>query len=317
MTTVLALRALGLGDALTGVPALRGLRRRWPDAELVLAAPPEVGQWLQSLAVVDRVLPTRGLEPLGWDGPPPDVAANLHGHGPESSRLLLALAPTELVAFACPEAGVDDGLPWPEKGHEVDRWVRLVREAGGFCSAEDLRLGPVGRRGHHVVVHPGAASRSRRWPAERWAEVAAALAAGGRRVVVTGTAPERELCERVAAAPDVENRCGEDDLAGLDEIVGSAALVLCGDTGTAHLATARATPSVLLFGPVAPAAWGPRVDPALHCVLWRPEASDAPGDPHGDEVDPRLAAISVDEVLVAARALLGEPALSLPRAPVS
>ncbi|MFW5472808.1 glycosyltransferase family 9 protein [Knoellia sp. CPCC 206450] len=316
MSTVLVLRALGLGDALTGVPALRGVRRRWPEAELVLAAPPEVGGWLRSLAVVDRVLPTRGLEPLEWDGPPPDVAVNLHGRGPESHRLLLDLAPAELVAFRCDEAGVDDGLPWPDEDHEVDRWVRLVREAGGFCSPEDLRLGPVGRRGHHVVVHPGAASPSRRWPAARWAEVAGAMAGRGRAVVVTGTAPERELCEQVAAAPGVENRCGEDDLAGLDELVGSADLVLCGDTGTAHLATARATPSVLLFGPVAPAAWGPRIDPTLHRVLWRPEASDGPGDPHGSELDPRLAAITVDEVLAAAASLLDEPALSPPRARV-
>ena len=36
---VLALRALGLGDALTGIPALRGIRRAWPDRFIALAAP--------------------------------------------------------------------------------------------------------------------------------------------------------------------------------------------------------------------------------------------------------------------------------------
>ena len=39
MTEVLVLRALGLGDLLTSVAAIRGLRRAWPGARLVLAAP--------------------------------------------------------------------------------------------------------------------------------------------------------------------------------------------------------------------------------------------------------------------------------------
>ena len=49
---VLALRALGLGDALTGVPALRGLRRAFPGHRLVLAAPAGVGGWLRDLGRV-------------------------------------------------------------------------------------------------------------------------------------------------------------------------------------------------------------------------------------------------------------------------
>jgi ADP-heptose:LPS heptosyltransferase len=64
---VLALRALGLGDALTGVPALRGLRRRWPAARLVLAAPPGPGGWLRDLGLVDAVLPAAGIAPLAPD----------------------------------------------------------------------------------------------------------------------------------------------------------------------------------------------------------------------------------------------------------
>jgi hypothetical protein len=80
---VLVLRALGLGDALTGIAALRGVRRAWPDRVLVLAAPSLVGDWLRGLGLVDEVLPTAGLLRLFW--PPADwvdvrghVAVNLH-----------------------------------------------------------------------------------------------------------------------------------------------------------------------------------------------------------------------------------------------
>ena len=66
----------------------------------------------------------------------------------------------------------------------------------------------------------------------------------------------------------------------------------CGDTGVAHLATAYRRPSVVLFGPVAPALWGPPPRPQ-HVVLWH---GDGTGDPWGTDLDPALARITVDEV---------------------
>jgi ADP-heptose:LPS heptosyltransferase len=306
--SVLALRALGLGDLLTAVPALRGARRHWPAARLTLAAPAALGGWLRDLGLVDEVLPAHGLAPLP-PVPPPDVALNLHGSGPQSHRLLLDARPRHLVAFGCPEAGFGDGPSWRVE-HEVDRWVRLLRSVGAECSVEDLRLPAGGPRGAHVVVHPGAASPSRRWPAERWAAVARALGADGRRVVVTGTADEAAACATVAAAAGGDSgavdRCGRDDLASLADLVASAALVLSGDTGVAHLATAFGTPSVVLFGPVDPDLWGPRVDPDLHAVLWH-GSPDRPGDPHATVLDPALARIAVEEVLDAAGGLLARP----------
>ena len=309
MTTVLALRALGLGDALTGIPALRGLRRAHPGARLVLAAPAGVGGFLASFGVVDDVLDTAGLQPLPWAGEPPDVAVNLHGRGPQSHRLLREVRPGRMVAFACPEAGYRDGPPWPAQAHEVDRWCELVRWAGGHCSPDDLRL-PGPREGSHVVLHPGAASGSRRWPAERWAAVAAELARRGRDVVVTGVPAEADLCARVTAAhPGVRDACGNSSLAELADLVASAALVLCGDTGIAHVATAFGTPSVLLFGPVPPALWGPRIDTDRHTVLWHPHDDDPVGDPHAESTDVRLMRVEVDEVLAAAEERLTAAAI--------
>jgi ADP-heptose:LPS heptosyltransferase len=316
--TVLVLRALGLGDALTGVAALRGVRRAWPGHAVVLAGPEEPGTWLARLGVVDDVLPARALEPLAWHGAGRHVAVGLHGRGPQSHRVLQGTDPARLVAFACPEAD-HPGPEWDDAEHEVLRWCRLVRGAGGECGPEDLRLVPpvpAAARGRHVVVHPGAAAASRRWRADRWARVAAGLSARGLDVVVTGSAAERELGARVCDGARSEGRGSArfDDVAGtldlptLADVVATARLLVSGDTGVAHLATALGTPSVTLFGPTPPSAWGPAIDQELHAVIWHGDPA-APGDPHGVVVDPALDGVTVEEVLAAAEPLLGrEPA---------
>lgn len=306
---VLVLRALGLGDALTGVAPLRGVRRAWPDRRVVLAGPAGLGGWFVELGVVDAVLPASGLAPLEVSGPGGHVAVNLHGRGPQSHRLLAATGPARTVAFACPEAGhpagPDDVAPeFRADEHEVARWCRLVSAAGGPCGTEDLRL-PVTPDAEHagaVLLHPGAASGSRRWPVERWRAVARELAGAGHHVLVTGSAAEAELCGRVVAeVPGARSLAGELDLPRLAAVVAGARLLVCGDTGVAHVATAVGTPSVLLFGPTPPAAWGPAVDQERHVVLWH---GSGWGDPHADDVDPALAAITVPEVLTAAGRLL-------------
>ncbi len=95
-------------------------------------------------------------------------------------------------------------------------------------------------------------------------------------------------------------------LAELLELVASSPLLLAGDTGVAHVATAVRTPSVLLFGPTDPARWGPAVDvvapSALHRVLW-PAEPGRTGDPHADDPDPVLLRTSAHDVLEAVRAV--------------
>jgi ADP-heptose:LPS heptosyltransferase len=91
---------------------------------------------------------------------------------------------------------------------------------------------------------------------------------------------------------------GQTTLAGLAALTASARLVIAGDTGLAHLASAYARPSVTLLGPVPPAQWGPPRHPR-HQVLWH-GADGYRGDPHGSQTGPALAAITVPEVLAAA-----------------
>lgn len=316
--TVLVLRALGLGDLLTAVPALRGLRRAYPRHLLALAAPAQLGELAGLTGAVDELLPTAGLVPLAV--PPPEVAVNLHGRGPQSIAVLRALRPGRLLTHAHPEHPEVAGPRWQDDLHEVRRWCRLLGSAGIACDPADLGLHrpaePSPAPGA-IVVHPGAGFPARQWPAERYAAVARELARGGRPVVVTGDAGQRRLAERVAAGaglPDGAVLAGRTTLGQLAALVAGADLVVCGDTGMAHLATAYGTPSVVLFGPVAPRHWGPPSDRRQHVALWAGQT----GDTFADRPDPGLLRITTGEVLAAAaaarRRLLTAPSAAAGRA---
>lgn len=307
---LLVLRALGLGDLLAGVPALRALRRAYPHHELVLAAPAELAPAASATGVVDRLLPAsapnRAVPPtLCWDGPPPDIAVDLHGNGPPSHVLLHALRPRRLLAFAHPQTPGIEGPEWRAEEHERDRWCRLLIHYGIHADPADLLLprpsAPSPAPGA-VVLHPGAAAPSRCWPVDRFGAVATALRERGLRVVVTGGAGEDDLVASLAQRaelPDSDLFMGGLAFGPLSALVAEACAVISGDTGIAHLAVAHATPSVTLFGPVPPSRWGPPRTPR-HRALWHPGPD---GDPHGRQPDPALLRITPREVLAAADAL--------------
>jgi ADP-heptose:LPS heptosyltransferase len=189
---------------------------------------------------------------------------------------------------------------WRADEHEVARWCRLCTESGLPADPADLVLTPPpgGASPSFTLVHPGAAAPGRRWPPDRFAAVARRLATAGHAVRVTGSKSERELASRVAQRAGLPERCvlaGRTSLAELAGLVASARLVVSGDTGMSHLATAFARPSVTLFGPVPPAEWGPPRRPR-HQVLWAGKPGYR-GDPHGVELDLALAAITVEQVL--------------------
>jgi len=303
----LALRALGLGDFLAGIPALKLLERAFPDHELVLAAPAVFAPLVDLVPAVDRLAPTGELMPLASEFQAVDVAVDLHGNGPASRHLLSDLAPHQLAGFANAAAGLV-GPSWFAGEHEVRRWCRLVSEA--FDVGPDPWPGVAGAVGVPsvsmpaglTIVHPGAAAESRRWPPERFAEVAIELRRRGHRVVVTGGATEHDLADRVADRSGATTMLGL-SLTELFALVAGARLVVSGDTGIAHVASNYRTLSVVLFGPVSPAAWGPPPDPR-HVVLFH---GDGRGDPHGTATDPSLLEITVHEVLDAEDRLAALP----------
>jgi ADP-heptose:LPS heptosyltransferase len=139
-----------------------------------------------------------------------------------------------------------------------------------------------------------------------WAVTVEALAADGHRVLVTGSASERELTAEVAGSNGIDLG-GRTDFRRLAAILKAARAVVVGNTGPAHLAAAVRTPVVSLFSPVVPAdRWAPwRVpsvvlgDQQAPCRDTRARTCPVPGHPCLDQVSP-------DEVVIAVRKLIEE-----------
>jgi ADP-heptose:LPS heptosyltransferase len=294
--TVLALRALGLGDFFTGLPALAMLREALPAEHIVLAVPDPFREFALLSKSVDATVHGHELTPLIDPPEMPELAIDLHGNGPGSRALLEATRPARLIGYG------HHGLAWDAGEHEVERWCRLIREglparalptpsvAGRLPIPPDVTV-PAGR----TVVHCGAKSASRRWPPARFVRVAAALRELGHDVVITGGPDEQHLAGQIADEAHVAT-VSPPTLGEFVALIAHARLLISGDTGAAHVATNYATPSVILFGPVSPALWGPPADPR-HQVLWH---GDGTGNPHGEELDPALFRIREGEVLAAA-----------------
>jgi len=184
----------------------------------------------------------------------------------QNLRLCEALA-------ACAGRPVPVASPWPELKLEFHPTVADDEFAQALLADTDslsgrpklsqstLRL---------VAIHPGAGAPVKLWPPERWAIVADALAERwGARVLLTGSASERDLVSRVAAI----TRSGPTDLAGrtnlgqLGALFRRCDLVLGADSGPLHLAVAVGARTLHLYGPVNPAAFGPWGPPQRQVVL--------------------------------------------------
>lgn len=302
--TLLALRALKLGDLLVAVPALHALRRAFPNHRLVLATTGWLRPIVDLVDAVDELLPTPGLsQPLGVPAGVTDVAVNLHGRGPESGGLISAVAPRRLIAHRPDDPA---GPEWIDGILERIRWTRLLDAYGIPADPEEVRIRRPAREpvvGGAAVVHVGAFHGARHWPVERFAAVAARLRANGHHVVVTGGTDDRARADAVAAGariPEADVLAGMLDLAEFAAVVASARVVVTADTGAAHLASAYGIPSAVIFGPAPPEEWGPPAS-GPHIVLT--DASRRRGDVFTDEPDPALLAVTVDDVLDAIAAL--------------
>ncbi|MFM8472321.1 MAG: glycosyltransferase family 9 protein, partial [Candidatus Kapaibacterium sp.] len=143
---------------------------------------------------------------------------------------------------------------------------QLVRPIVRDAARDDVRrlLAERGISGSEriIIIHPAGGGSAPVWPAERFAELAPRLAAEpGTRIVVTGTAAERDVCRRVAESDvSVIDLCGCCSLDGMMALCERATLLVANSTGVLHIAAALGTRVVGIF-PSTPSMsakrWGP------------------------------------------------------------
>jgi ADP-heptose:LPS heptosyltransferase len=282
MSRILAVRLDNDGDVLLAGPAIRALAAGADRVTLLCG--PRGRQAAAMLPGADEVIVWRAP----WIDPEPErvdrdhvealverVAAVRAGaavifgsfhQSPLPTALLLRLAGVPWIGATSvdyPGSLLDLRHRIDDDVHEVERSLDLARAAGFDLPPGDggeLRVtGASTARpaDGYVVVHPGASVPARAWAPERNAALVDALAASGRRVVVTGAASERALTDFVAGGAAIDLG-GATDLPGLAGVLAGADAVVVGNTGPAHLAAAVGTPVVSLFAPTVPA------------VRWRP-----------------------------------------------
>lgn len=280
---IAVLRANGLGDFIFALPALRALRLRFPDAQLVLLGKPWHKRFLTGRGpVVDDVV---ALPPITGVGVPPeqgaredpraidaciaglrerrfDLAFQMHGGGRYSNPFIGQIGARHSFGLHTPDAlRLERSVPYMRLQNERLRLLEVAALAGAHTRELDPRLPVLVRdevelesvlrlpNAPLAVLNPGATDPRRRWPPARFARVGDALAAAGAAVVVQGDASERVLTAAVVAAMtrpaiDVGGRLSLDGLAAL---LGHACIVVGNDSGPLHLAQAVGAATVGLY----------------------------------------------------------------------
>jgi len=201
--------------------------------------------------------------------------------------------------------------------HVVEQGVNLVQELAGISGlrtefslprdpeAEAWRDAELERRSirGYIVIAPGAGWGAKRWPAERYGEVARQLGGWGLQTLVNSGPGEETLARAVVDASDGAAQALSCTLGQLIALARRARLFIGGDTGPIHLAAALGVNVVGIYGPTDPARNGPFGSKAV--VLRDPDSKTS----HARHADPEvgLLKISAQDACDAAKSLLREP----------
>lgn len=231
-----------------------GLRARRYEAALLLTNS-------FSTALIARVagIPRR----VGYDrdGRGMLLTERLHAPELEGSRAgRRRWAPVTAVEYYLRAAraflGEDDG---DASAQAHDCALELATSERDEAKAGELLAGAgIGEGEAYGIVNPGGNDARKRWPADRFGEIAAWLARErGMRVLVNGSPGEAEIVRAVVEGAGEEARAASlvelgVTLAALKAVIRRASLVVTNDTGPRHIAAAFGTPCVALFGPTDP-----------------------------------------------------------------
>jgi ADP-heptose:LPS heptosyltransferase len=251
------------------LPALRALRRAHPRAQIDAVGPPAL--WSVAGSLVDRVVSIdRPLfAPLLAGRPSPELREWLAG---TTLGVLWTAHDRSEVLRAAGVPRVIHRSPYPPPGIHAARWLLegleapwdeavleppLVIPTPGERDAGRRILSGMGLNAP-VILHPGAGAAWKRWPAERFAGLAAKLRRRGTPVaLLEGPADAPAVADVLSRLTGPVAVIREGSPRALAAILAAARLFVGNDSGPTHLAAAVGTPTVALFGPTDPASWSP------------------------------------------------------------
>jgi heptosyltransferase-1 len=298
---ILLIRTSALGDVVHCLPVLTALRRHFPGAKIgwvvegamapVLAGHPDLDELLVVRLRAWRKKPF-SRETLrqvaefrdALDRFAPDVTLDLMGNHKAGFLSALTLCDRR-IGPARPWRREPSSAFWISEPaeihgtHAVDRALSLLdalgmpQEPADFGGSKIFRPEPDQLPGNlpeppFLLIHPGAGWPSKRYPPERWGEVARRLRETTGLPTWVPVAPgEEELAAEVEATGGGAVRMMPADLPTLAALLRRARLVMGGDSGPTHLAHALGTPVLMLMGPTDPARHGPYGAPER--ALWK------------------------------------------------
>jgi heptosyltransferase-2 len=259
-----------LGDAVMALPAIRDVRAH-AAAAIAVAARPAIAPLFTLVPGIDEVLELRSA---------PAAVERLR-QGRFDGALLL---PNSFQsAFTAWRAGIPErwgyradgralllthAIPRPAAVHQAVYYQRLVVSLGipsgrleprleaplSARAAGGASLAAIGWDGRTplVAMAPGAAyGGAKRWPAERFAALASALAQDGIETVLIGSAADAAAAGDVARAAgrNVLSLVGRTDLPALAGVLASCRALVSNDSGAMHFAAALGVPVIAIFGP--------------------------------------------------------------------
>ncbi len=271
MTRILVIRLGALGDFVLSFAAFAAIRAHHRDAEITLLTTAPFASLAEAAPWFDRVMIDR--KPAWWDLPALwrlsrqlrgfAMVYDLQTSGRSSRYFRLAGRP--------PWSGIARGCAYPhadparETTHTLERQRDQLAVAGitAFPTPDLAWLGNAATPTQpYALLVPGAAAHrpEKRWPVQRYAELAGVLAARGITPMVIGAAAERPLAAAIqAACPAARDLTGQTSIPDIHALAARARIAIGNDTGPMHLAAAAGCPCVVLFsGASDPALSAPR-----------------------------------------------------------
>ena len=267
-----------LGDAVMALPAIADVRRAHQDAAISVAARRSVAPLFSLVPSIDETVVLGSQSNGGLRARRFDAALLLPNSFQSAFRALRAgIAERWGYRGDLRSLLLTRAVDRPQHVHQIEYYERLVSALGvpnshespsivvpatAIQAADDvLRACGWNRTAPLVALAPGAAyGGAKRWPPERYAELARALKRDGVAVVLVGSEADAATAHQVedAAGGGVLNLVGRTDLPTLAGVFHHARIVISNDSGAMHVAAAGGTPVTALFGPTNEQATAPR-----------------------------------------------------------